>query len=56
MRLFVAAVVVVAIFVVVVLLISRLFPHGAGWPGVCVAITCLVCKCIWSLGIAWKQN
>ena len=32
---------VVVTFVVVVLLISRLFPHGAGWAGVCVAITCL---------------
>jgi magnesium-transporting ATPase (P-type) len=41
MRLFVAAVTVVATFVVVVLLISRLFPHGAGWAGICVAITCL---------------
>jgi magnesium-transporting ATPase (P-type) len=41
MRLFVAAVTVVATFVVVVLLISRLFPDGAGWAGVCVAITCL---------------
>jgi hypothetical protein len=41
MRLFVAAVTVVATFVVVVLLISRLFPHGAGWAGTCVAITCL---------------
>ena len=41
MRLFVAAVTVVATFVVVVLLISRLFPDGAGWAGLCVAITCL---------------
>jgi predicted permease len=41
MRLFVAAVAVVATFVVVALLISRLFPYGAGWAGVCVAITCL---------------
>jgi magnesium-transporting ATPase (P-type) len=41
MRLFVAAVTVVATFVVVVLLISRLFPHRAGWAGICVAITCL---------------
>jgi hypothetical protein len=41
MRLFVAAVTVVATFVIVALLISRLFPYGAGWAGVCVAITCL---------------
>jgi hypothetical protein len=31
MRLFVAAITVVATFAVVVLLISRLFPSGAGW-------------------------
>lgn len=41
MRLSVAAVMVVAIFVFVALLISRLFPYGAGWAGVCIAITCL---------------
>jgi hypothetical protein len=41
MRLFVAAVMVVATFIIVALLISRLFPYGAGWAGVCVAITCL---------------
>jgi len=41
MRLFVAAVMVAATFVFVLLLISRLFPDGAGWAGVCVAITCL---------------
>jgi hypothetical protein len=41
MRLFVAAVMVVGTFVVVVLLISHLFPYGADWAGVCVAITCL---------------
>ena len=41
MRLFLAAVTVVATFVVVALLISRLFPGGTGWAGVCVAITCL---------------
>jgi hypothetical protein len=41
MRLFVAAIIVVVTFVFVVLLISRLFPYGAGWAGVCVAITCL---------------
>jgi hypothetical protein len=51
MRLFVAAVLVVAIFVVVVLLISRLFPYGAGWAGVCVAITCLYASAfgVWAL-------
>jgi hypothetical protein len=32
---------VVAIFAFVLLLISRLFPYGAGWAGVCIAITCL---------------
>jgi magnesium-transporting ATPase (P-type) len=41
MRLFVAAATVVATFIIVALLISRLFPYGAGWAGVCVAITCL---------------
>ena len=41
MRLSLAAVMVVAIFAFVLLLISRLFPSGAGWAGVCVAITCL---------------
>ena len=41
MRLSIAAATVVAIFVFVLLLISRLFPYGAGWAGVCVAITCL---------------
>jgi len=41
MRLFAAAVMVVVTFVVVALLISRLFPYGAGWAGVCVAVTCL---------------
>src|ERR1700694_1929384 len=41
MRLLAAAVMVVVTFVVVALLISRLFPYGAGWAGVCIAITCL---------------
>src|SRR5689334_17907772 len=41
MRLFVAAVMVVVTFVVVALLVSRLFPYGAGWAGVCVAVACL---------------
>jgi hypothetical protein len=41
MRLLVAAVMAVAIFVFGVLLISRLFPYLAGWTGVCVVITCL---------------
>jgi hypothetical protein len=40
-RLFIAAVTVVTTFVAVALLISQLFPYGAGWAGVCVAITCL---------------
>ncbi len=41
MRLFLAAVMVAAIFVLVALLILRLFPYGAGWAGVSIAITCL---------------
>jgi hypothetical protein len=41
MRLSVAAVMVVAVFIFVVLLISRIFPYGAGWAGVCIAVTCL---------------
>jgi hypothetical protein len=41
MRLFGASIMVAGIFIAVVLLISRLFPDGAGWAGVCVAITCL---------------
>jgi hypothetical protein len=41
MRLFLAALLVVATFAFVVLLISRLFPYGAGWAGLCLAITCL---------------
>jgi len=41
MRLSLAAAAVVAIFAFVLLLISRLFPYGAGWAGVCVAMTCL---------------
>jgi hypothetical protein len=40
MRLFVAAVMVVATFVLAALLVSRLFPYG-GWAGLCVVITCL---------------
>jgi hypothetical protein len=54
MRLFVAAVTVVAAFVVVVLLISRLFPGGAGWAGVCVAITCLYASAFGAW--AWLGN
>ena len=41
MRLFLAAVMVVATFAFVVLLILRLFPYGAGWAGLCLAVTCL---------------
>jgi magnesium-transporting ATPase (P-type) len=41
MRLFLAATMVVATFALVVLLIAWLFPQGAGWAGVCIAITCL---------------
>ena len=59
MRLFVAALMVVAIFVAIVLLISRLFPYGAGWAGVCVAITCLYASAFgaWALlGNKTDQN
>jgi magnesium-transporting ATPase (P-type) len=51
MRLFIAATIVVAAFVGVVLLISWLFPYGAGWLGACVAITCLYAAAFatWSL-------
>ena len=41
MRLYIAAAAVLAIFVIVLLVVSRLFPYGAGWAGVCVAMTCL---------------
>jgi magnesium-transporting ATPase (P-type) len=41
MRLSIAAAAVVATFVFVLWLISRLFPYGAGWAGVCVVMTCL---------------
>jgi hypothetical protein len=41
MRLLLAAATVVATFAFVVLLISWLFPYGAGWAGICVAISCL---------------
>lgn len=41
MRLSIAAAAVVATFVFALLLISRLFPYGAGWAGVCAVMTCL---------------
>jgi len=41
MRLFLSALVVVVTFAFVVLLISWLFPQGAGWAGVWIAMTCL---------------
>ena len=41
MRLFLCALMVVATFFFVVLLISWLFPTGAGWAGLCMAVTCL---------------
>ena len=41
MRLFLCGLMVVATFFFVVLLISRLFPTGAGWAGLCMAVTCL---------------
>ena len=51
MRLFVAAALVVLTFAVIVLLISRLFPYGAGWAGLCVAIACLYASAfgVWAL-------
>src|SRR4051794_19936281 len=56
MRLFIAAIMVVAIFVFVVLLISRLFPDGAGWAGVCLAITCLYASVFAAWALTGKQN
>ena len=41
MRLFLCALMVVATFAFVVLLVAWLFPQGAGWPGACMAVTCL---------------
>jgi magnesium-transporting ATPase (P-type) len=41
MRLFLCGLMVVAIFVFVAFLIAWLFPEGAGWVGVCIAVTCL---------------
>jgi len=41
MRLFLCASLVVATFVVVALIIAWLFPQGAGWAGLCMAVTCL---------------
>lgn len=49
MRLFLCALIVVATFAFVVLLISWLFPQGAGWAGVSMAITCLYA----SVFVAW---
>ncbi len=51
MRLFVAALTVAATFVLVVLLISRLFAYGSGWAGLCVAIACLYASAfsVWAL-------
>lgn len=51
MRLFLAAVMVVAAFVLAALLVSRLFPYGAGGAGLCVAVTCLYASafCVWVL-------
>lgn len=41
MRLFFSALMVVGTFVFVVFLISRVYPQGASWAGVCMAVTCL---------------
>ena len=56
MRLFLAAVTVVVTFVFVALLISRLFPYGAGWAGVCVAITCLYASAFAAWALIGKQT
>ena len=56
MRLFLAAVTVAATFVFVVVLISRLFPHGAGWPGVCLAIACLYASAFAAWALIGKQT
>ncbi len=56
MRLFLAAVMVVATFAFVVLLISRLFPYGAGWAGVCLAITCLYASAFAAWALIGKQS
>jgi magnesium-transporting ATPase (P-type) len=49
MRLFFCGLMVVATFVFVLFLISWLFPQGAGWPGLCVGVTCLYA----SVFMAW---
>lgn len=49
MRLFLCALMVVGTFVLVVLLIAWLFPQGAGWAGVCMAVTCLYASAF----VAW---
>src|SRR5712692_2993008 len=56
MRLFLAAVAVVATFAFVVLLISRLFPYGAGWAGVYLAITCLYASAFAAWALIGKQT
>jgi magnesium-transporting ATPase (P-type) len=56
MRLFLAAAMVVATFALVVLLISRLFPDGAGWAGVCLAITCLYASAFAAWAFLGKQT
>src|ERR1700733_12199697 len=56
MRLFVAAVTVVATFVVVVLLILRLFPPWSRLGWYLRGDHLLVRKRIWRVGVAWKQH
>jgi hypothetical protein len=56
MRLFLAAVMVVVTFAFVALLISRLFPYGAGWAGVYLAITCLYASAFAAWALIGKQT
>jgi magnesium-transporting ATPase (P-type) len=56
MRLAFAAVTVVAIFGFVVLLMSRLFPSGAGWAGLCIAITCLYASAFGAWALIGKKS
>jgi hypothetical protein len=56
MRLFLAAVMVVGTFAFLVLLISRLFPEGAGWGGACLAITCLYASAFAAWAFLGKQT
>jgi len=46
----------VATFAFVVLLISRLFPQGAGWAGVCMAVTCLYASTLVACALFGNQG